>query len=74
VGVITPDIKQPGHEVDHLPLSSAEVENAFSYIPLPQYIFMVWCLNEQWVYLQGVILSSAQGQLYLLLLTFILYK
>jgi len=34
---------------------------------LPQYIFMAWCLDH-WMNLHGVIVSQAQGQLYLALL------
>jgi hypothetical protein len=33
-------VKRPGREADHSPPSSAEVENAWSYIPTPQYVFM----------------------------------
>jgi len=38
--VFTPHIKQPGHEADHSPQSSAEVKNAGSYTSTPQYVFM----------------------------------
>jgi hypothetical protein len=37
------EVKRPGCEADHSPLSSAEVKNAWSYNPLPQYAFMAWC-------------------------------
>jgi len=33
--------------------------------PLPQYVCMVWYLIKQWIYLHGMILCQAQGQLYL---------
>jgi len=36
-------VKQPGHEGDHSPLSSAEVKNAWSYTFTSQHAFMVWC-------------------------------
>jgi hypothetical protein len=31
-----------GCEADRSPPSSAEVKNAWSYNPLPQYVFMAW--------------------------------
>jgi hypothetical protein len=43
----------PGGEADHLPPSSAEVKNAWSYTSTPQYAFMAWCSLK------------AQGHLYL---------
>jgi hypothetical protein len=36
------EVKQPGHEADHSPLS-AKVKNAFSYTSTPQYVSMAWC-------------------------------
>jgi hypothetical protein len=36
--------KAAGREADHLPPSSAEVKNAWSYASIPQYSFMAWCL------------------------------
>jgi hypothetical protein len=37
-------VKRPGRETDHSPLSSAEVNNAWSYTStLTQYAFMAWC-------------------------------
>jgi hypothetical protein len=36
--------KYPGREADHLPPSSAEVKNAWSYTSTSQYVFMAWCL------------------------------
>jgi hypothetical protein len=47
-------VKRPGREADHSPSSSAEVKNAWSYTSTP-----LGCLR-------GVVLSEAQGQLYLL--------
>jgi hypothetical protein len=40
---ITLGVKRPGREAGHSPPSSAEV-NAWSYISIPQYVFMAWCL------------------------------
>jgi len=36
--------KQQGREAEYPPPSSADVENAWSLPPLPQYVFMAWCL------------------------------
>jgi hypothetical protein len=43
-GAVSLRVKWLGREADHSPPSSAEVKNAWSYTPLPQYIFMAWCL------------------------------
>jgi len=39
-----PRDKRRGREADHSPPSSAEVKNAWSYTPTPQYAFMAWFL------------------------------
>jgi hypothetical protein len=39
-----PGSKRPGHEADHSPPSSAEVEHAWSYTPFLQYVFVAWNL------------------------------
>jgi hypothetical protein len=49
-------VKRPGCEADRSPISSAEVKNAWSYTPIPQYAFMASCSVE------------AQGQIYIYLL------
>jgi hypothetical protein len=54
-GVLSLGVKRPGREGDHSPPSSAEVKNAWSYTPTPQYTFMAWCSVK------------AQRQLYLYL-------
>jgi hypothetical protein len=41
--VLSQRIKWPGREADHSPPSSAEVNNAWSYISTPPYILMAWC-------------------------------
>jgi hypothetical protein len=38
-----PGDKAIGRENDHSPLSSAEVNNAWTCISIPPYIFMAWC-------------------------------
>jgi hypothetical protein len=40
-------VKRPGREADHSPPSSAEVKNAWSCTPLPQYAFMAWCSEHR---------------------------
>jgi len=37
-------VKLPDPEADHLPPSSVEVENEWSYTSTPQYAFMAWYL------------------------------
>jgi hypothetical protein len=41
------EVKQTGHEADHLLAPSAKVNYAWSYIPTPLYMFMAWCLIEK---------------------------
>jgi hypothetical protein len=44
-GALSLGVKRPGHEADRSPPSSDEAKNAWSYTPpLPQYVFMRWCL------------------------------
>jgi hypothetical protein len=50
-----PGLKRPGCEADHSPSSSAEINNAWSYTSIPQYVFTVWYLIKQ--RLHGVVLS-----------------
>jgi hypothetical protein len=40
----SPGIKRPGLEADQSPPSSAEIENAWMYTSIHQYVFMAWCL------------------------------
>jgi hypothetical protein len=42
--VLSPEVKRPGREDDHLPPNSAEVKNAWNYSSTPPYIVMAWCL------------------------------
>jgi len=64
-GALSFGVKWSGHEADHSPLSSAEVNNSWSYTFIPPYIFLVWCLIKQRVHLCDMVLSLAQGQLYI---------
>jgi hypothetical protein len=41
--VLSLGVKWPGRESDHLPPSSDEVRNTWSYTSTPQYAFMAWC-------------------------------
>jgi hypothetical protein len=43
-GALSLGVKRPRREADHLPPSSVEVKNAWSYTSTPQYVFMAWCL------------------------------
>jgi len=55
-GALSTGVKQPGHEADHSPPSSADIENMWSYTSTPP------------ILLHGMVLSQknkAQGQLYL---------
>jgi hypothetical protein len=42
-GAISLGLKRSGREADHLPPSSAEVKNVWSYTSTPQYAFMTGC-------------------------------
>jgi hypothetical protein len=44
LGILSPGIKRPGREADHLSPTSAEVKNTWSYTSTPQYVFMIWLL------------------------------
>jgi hypothetical protein len=37
--VLSPVVKQPGHEADHLPSSNVKIENSGAILPLP-HVFM----------------------------------
>jgi hypothetical protein len=43
-GALSLGVKRLGREADHSPPSSAEVKNAWSCTPTPQYVFMAWRL------------------------------
>jgi hypothetical protein len=45
-GAVSLGVKWPEREADHLPTSSAEVKNAWSYNSTPKYAFTVWCLVQ----------------------------
>jgi hypothetical protein len=58
LGSLSPGVKRPRHEADHSPSTSAGVKNAWSYTSTPP------------ICLHGMVLSEAQGQLYLSLSPF----
>jgi hypothetical protein len=39
-----PGVNRQRRETDHPPPSSAEVKNMWSYISIPPYVFILWCL------------------------------
>jgi len=47
-GALSLGVNQSGREADHSRTASAEIENAWSYIISPTYVFMVWWLVKQW--------------------------
>jgi hypothetical protein len=52
--VLSPGVKQPGHEDDYSPPSSAKVKNAQIYTSTPLYIFMLWCFikNRGYIFMR----------------------
>jgi len=44
IRALSPGLKWPGREAEQSPPSSTEVQNSWSLPPLPQYVFMAWCL------------------------------
>jgi hypothetical protein len=41
------EAKRPGREADHWPPSSSGVKYGGVIPPLPTYVFMAWCLNNE---------------------------
>jgi hypothetical protein len=39
-GILSPEVKRPGHEADHSPPGSGEVKKMWIYICTPLYTFM----------------------------------
>jgi len=56
-GRLTLGVKWPGHKVDHLPPSKAEVKNVWSYTSTTPVHLMVYYLIKQDICLHGVVLS-----------------
>jgi hypothetical protein len=66
-GLLLSGVKRLERQADHLPPSSAEVKNVWSYTTLPPYVFMAWCLMKHRINLHGMVVSQVQGQLYIYL-------
>jgi hypothetical protein len=43
-GAPSSGVERPGSDVDHSPISSAEINNAWSCNSTPSYIYTIWCL------------------------------
>jgi hypothetical protein len=43
-GSLSPEVKLPGRETDHCPVSDAEVESQWNYTITSPHIFMTYCL------------------------------
>jgi hypothetical protein len=54
---LSPGVKKPGRETDHLPPSAAEFKNVWNYTYTPPYVLMAWFLIKHRVRLDGVVLS-----------------
>jgi hypothetical protein len=52
-----PWVKRSGRNVDHSPPSSAEVRMRGAIPPLPQYVFVAWCLIKQVTRFHSVVLG-----------------
>jgi hypothetical protein len=63
MGCPSPNVRQPGREVDNTSTSNAEVKNARSYTSTISYVFMDQCLAEYRIRFHGMVLSQAHGQL-----------
>jgi hypothetical protein len=46
-GALYLGVKELGHEANHSPLTSAEVQNVWSYTSTSTHFFMAWCLIRQ---------------------------
>jgi hypothetical protein len=63
MGIVT---SFPRDKADYSPPCGIEVKNVWSYIFTPQYVIMEWCLIKQEMHLYSWVLSSAQGEFYLM--------
>jgi hypothetical protein len=64
--LLPPEVKRPGCEPDHSSTSNTEVKETWNYTSISPNVFRAWCLIKHRIRLYGVVLSLAQGQLYLL--------
>jgi hypothetical protein len=65
IRVFIPGGKRSRREVYHSPPSSSKAMNAWSYTSTPGYVFTTWCLIKYVTLLHGVVLCSAERELYL---------
>jgi hypothetical protein len=65
LGNISLRVMRPGREADHSPPSSGKIKNVWSYTSTPPYVFIAWCLINQRIRVQGVLLSQDTLLLYL---------
>jgi hypothetical protein len=63
--VLSLRVKRPGREADHSLPSSDKVKNAWSCTSIHPHVFMMSCLIKQLILFHGLVLSQAQGELYL---------
>jgi len=63
-GVLMLGLKLLAHQANYCPIFSDEVKNACSYTSSLPYIFMMWCFIKHRIFLHGILLSYAQGELY----------
>jgi hypothetical protein len=57
-------VRQPEHEANHYPPSSAQVKNERCDISTITNVLMAWFFVKHRIRLHGVVLSKAQGRLY----------
>jgi hypothetical protein len=56
-GDFSTEVKRPGREADHSPHQVPRLRVLGAIPPFPQYLFMEWCLIQQWMRLHSVALS-----------------
>jgi len=57
MGILSVGVKQPGHEVNCSPPSSAMVKNTWNCTSIPLYVFKAWYTVKYWIHLHSIILS-----------------
>jgi hypothetical protein len=58
-----PGLEPQGHEADNLFPSSAEVKNAWSYTPNPQFVFMAWYLGNGFGFMACLLVKHRENLL-----------
>jgi hypothetical protein len=67
LGVLYPRVNRPEREADSSPPSGAKIKDTWGYNSTSPYMFMAWWLVKHRIHLHGLVLSYAQGQIYLYL-------